>query len=243
MNTLEITQPDSLITLEVALGVPSGDLGTMATQNADDVDITGGQALLDFLALSTTAGHTVTQGQMAWNADEETVDLGVNGIAFALGQETDYHVRNSTGSNITKGTPVMATGTVGGSGKITVGPMNGTSIDNAKFFLGIAGENILAGEDGKVKDFGKIRNVNTNAFNEGEVLWVSNQNPAVLTAAQPTGLKLAVAFVITKGNNGTLFIRATQGSKLKELHDVNIVNPQNGDILVYQSGVWTNQQP
>jgi len=30
---------------------------------------------------------------------------------------------------------------------------------------------------------------------------------------------------------------------LEDLQNVNIVNPQEGDILVYQSGVWTNQQP
>ena len=30
---------------------------------------------------------------------------------------------------------------------------------------------------------------------------------------------------------------------LEDLQNVNIVNPQDGDVLVYQSGVWTNQQP
>ena len=30
---------------------------------------------------------------------------------------------------------------------------------------------------------------------------------------------------------------------LEDLQNVNIVDPQEGDILVYQSGVWTNQQP
>jgi hypothetical protein len=30
---------------------------------------------------------------------------------------------------------------------------------------------------------------------------------------------------------------------LEDLQNVNIVDPQEGDVLVYQSGVWTNQQP
>jgi outer membrane protein assembly factor BamB len=243
MNTLEITQPDTPITLEVALGVPAGDLGTMASQNADDVNITGGQALLNFLEFSTTAEHAVSQGQLAWNADEETLDLGVNGIAFALGQETDFHVRNGSGQTISKGTAVMATGTVGGSGRIVIGKMDGSNIENSKFFLGIAAENILAGEDGKVKHFGKIRNVNTNAYNEGDVLWVSASVLGGLQNTQPTTIKLPMAFVISKGNNGTIFVRATSGVKLKEAHDVQITNPQNGDILVYSNGVWINQQP
>lgn len=243
MNTLEIAQPDTPITLEVALGVPAGDLGTMASQNADDVNITGGQALLDFLALDTTAGHTVTQGQFAWNADEETADLGLNGAVLQLGQEIHYHVRNNTGSIIPDGTAVMATGTIGGSGRITIAPMDGSNIENSKYFLGITTEDIGVGDDGKVTHFGKIRGINTNAYNEGDVLWVSASVLGGLQNTQPTTIKLPIAFVISKGNNGTIFVRATSGVKLKEAHDVQITNPQNGDILVYSNGVWINQQP
>jgi hypothetical protein len=200
----------------------------------------GDGAAVDFLALNLAGTHEPTQGHFSWNADEETANLGLNGEILQLGQEVLYHVRNNTSATISKGTLVMATGTIGNSGRITIAPMNGTSIDNAKFFLGLTTEDIPVGDDGKVTHFGKVRGINTNAYNEGDVLWVSNTNPATLVNTQPTGLKLPVAFVISKASNGILFVRATQGNKLREAHDVNITNPQEGQVLKYVGGVWVN---
>jgi len=158
----------------------------------------------------TAAGETVVQGEIAWNADEETCDLGLNGATLQLGQEVHYHVRNLTGVLISDGTPVMATGTVGASGRLTVSPMDGTNPANAKFFIGIATEDIADGTDGKVTHFGKIRGVNTSAFGDGDVLWISSTVIGGLTSTEPTqpAIGLPIAFVINSAVSGTLFVRA-----------------------------------
>lgn len=208
--------------------------------------IDNGLTNLNYIGFNLQANYAVQQGQMAWNADEETLDVGLNGAILQMGQEVHFHVRNNTGVTIPNGTPVMATGTIGASGRITVAPMNGTSIDNAKFFLGLATEDIAADDDGKVTHFGKIRGIDTTAYNEGDVLWISTTVVGGLTNVQPTvGMKLPIAFVVSKKNNGTLFVRAMSGTKLREAHDVCITNPQDGDILVYSAaqGCWVNQQP
>ena len=129
-----------------------------------DLSVTGGITTADSIQLDLAAAVSVSQGEIAWNADEETADLGLNGAVLQLGQETHYHVRNSTGSLIPDGTAVMAVGTLGSSGRILIGLMDGSSIANAKFFLGITTEDIADGTDGKVTAFGKVRGISATKW-------------------------------------------------------------------------------
>lgn len=206
--------------------------------------VNNGLSNLDYISFRLDAAYQVQQGEMAWNADEETLDVGLNGAILQMGQEVHYHVRNNTGSTIEDGTPVMATGTIGNSSRITVAPMDGTNINNAKYFLGIATETIPDGDDGKVTHFGKIRGINTTAYNDGDVLWISTSVVGGLTNVAPTiGIKLPIAFVVHSANNGTLFVRATSGVKLREAHDACISSPQDGQKLVYDgvNQCWRNE--
>jgi len=167
-----------------------------------------------------TAGITVTQGQLAWNADEETLDLGQNGAVLQIGQEIHYHVRNNSGAQIDDGTPVMATGTIGASGRITIAPMDATDHANERYFLGITTEDIANDTDGKVSEFGKVRGLDTTGalsfggletWNDGDILYLDPANVGYLTNVEPTGLdiNMPVAFVILAHTNGTIFVRAT----------------------------------
>ena len=38
-----------------------------------------------------------------------------------------------------------------------------------------------------------------------------------------------------QSNNGSIFVKIQNGYELSELHDVEIPNPQNGDILTYNT--------
>lgn len=157
-------------------------------------------------------GGTGTQGTVSWNADEETLDVIQNGAVLQLGQEVQYHCKNQTGSTIANGTAVMAVGTLGASGRIKIAPMDGTVQSNAKFFLGVATEDIANGDDGKVTHFGKVRGIDTSAWSDGDVLWVSDTTAGALTNTQPAQYKIGmpVAFVINShAANGTIFVRAS----------------------------------
>lgn len=196
------------------------------------------------------AGGTGTQGQMSWNSDEETVDLVTNGESINIGQELEYHVRNNSGSTIAKGTPVMSTGTIGASGRITISPLASTTVTNAKYFLGIANESIANNEDGKVLSFGKIRQIDTSGasftqveqtWNDGDIIWIDAANDGKLTNVEPTsGMKLPIAFVIDAEENGTLFVRATQGSSINETNDIDFEDLSEGDLLQYNGTNWVN---
>jgi len=89
--------------------------------------------------------------------------------------------------------------------------MDGTDPANYKFLLGLAATNIAYGADGEAVDIGKIRQLNTSAFNEGDVLWISTTTVGALTNVEPTtGLKMPVAFVVSSATStGTLMVRVT----------------------------------
>ena len=185
-------------------------------------------------------GGTGTQGTMSWDDAGETVQLIQNGSVLQLGQELHYHVVNNTISEIAKGTPVMATGTVGASGKITIAPMNGTVLANAKLFLGFTTTAIAPSAEGKVTHFGKVRGLNTSAYAEGDILYISTSTIGAVTTTEPVaGMKLPVAFVVTVHPSvGTLVVRATNGVRMADLHDVNETALAINDLLKYNGTEW-----
>lgn len=174
----------------------------------------------DSVTLNTAASPPASpaQAQMWWDADEETYSMKQDGTTLQLGQEIQWNVRNNSGSTIVDGTPVMATGSIGASGRITIAPMDGTDPNNAKLLLGIATEEIINGEDGKVSTFGKIRNIQTNGgqygetWVDGELIYISPYTIGDLTNVLPTTgeLMMPVSFVInSSATNGTIGVRVT----------------------------------
>lgn len=176
-------------------------------------------------------------GQLAWNIDENTIDVGMNAnTTLQLGQEQYYYVKNQTGSLIPDGTVVMANGTVGASGRIKVAPAVANGTFPSKYIIGITTEDIPDGGDGFVTAFGKVRDIDTSMFNEGDILYA---NPAVAgglantVPVAPNNI-VTVAIVINKhATNGTLFVRPIYGSNLLENEALHVEGVTDGQALVY----------
>jgi hypothetical protein len=183
--------------------------------------------------------NSVATGELAWSADEGTLELGKNGVTNYLGQETMLLCRNNSNTvTIPKGTAVMFAGSVGASGRIKVAPMVANGTLPGYVFFGVTDQVILGAQDGYVSVFGKIRGVNTSAYVDGDILWCDPVVPGGFTKIEPQApnLKLAVAAVIRAGNNGTIFVRWTTGARLQDLHDVEANGSKaNGDVLSWNS--------
>lgn len=200
--------------------------------------------ILQSIQLLTSGGNVDNPGELAWNVDEGTLELGkLGGVSNYIGQETMLLCRNNSNSvAIPKGTAVRFAGSVGNSGRLKVAPMVADGSLPGYVFFGVTDQIIAGGADGYVTVFGKIRGINTSAYQDGDILWC---NPAVaggFTTTEPAApnLKLAVAAVINAANNGSIFVRWTTGSRLSDLHDVEAANPSNGNVLAYNSanGRW-----
>ncbi len=128
----------------------------------------------------------------------------------------------------------MFAGTLGNSGRLLVAPMVADGTYPGYVFFGVTTEAIAAGEDGFVTTFGKVRQVNTLAFEEGDILWCDPATPGGLINVEPQApnLKLPVAAVISKKTNGRIMVRWDTGRRLMDLHDVEANGSKSdGDVL------------
>ena len=173
------------------------------------------QTILPKVGFDVTNNVAPGIGQVAWNGTENTLDIGLDCAVLQVGQEQLIRVRNNTGTAISNGNAVMATGTIGNSGRITIANANITQA-NAKYILGVVTEDIVAGADGFVTAFGKVRGIQTNGaqFGEtwvdGDVIYVKDSGNGELTKVVPTDtqVKLPIAIVVhAHESNGTLFVR------------------------------------
>jgi len=164
-----------------------------------------------FLKLDTTPTNTPTdQGTMYWDEDDNTVDIILNGYIMKVGEDLFYPVKNQTGSSIPKGTNVGFAGTLGMSGRLLITPYLANGANPTSRYMGVTAETIADGDDGKVLWFGRIRGINTNAFNEGDILYASTSSAGAFQTTLPVAPNniVEVAAVVTKStNNGVIFVR------------------------------------
>jgi hypothetical protein len=170
------------------------------------------------------------------------VDIQLNGFIMHTGEHLLYHVENNTGVTIDKGTPVMFEGTIGSSGKLRIEPWNGTG--PSAYFMGLTAEDLSQGEEGFVIAFGKLRGIQTNGGNysqtwtNGEIIYAGTTTGS-LTDTQPVAPNPHIqvcAVISAHPSNGTLFVRPTLGSNIKDDEGVTITSLTTGDLLVATSG-------
>ena len=155
-------------------------------------------------------------GQLIWNQDDGTLDLGLNGgdVVLQIGQEMLYRVKNDTGSQIADGKCVMAVGADGNSGRIRVGLTDGTSANNEIRVMGLATEDIPNGAFGFVTHFGAVRGIDTRGtsvgenWQEGDILYPHPTVAGALTNNEAAAvIKLPLAIILFRGANGSVFVR------------------------------------
>jgi hypothetical protein len=216
---------------------------TGATRNVNlgEYGITGG-----YFKFDTTPTDTPTdQGVMFWDIDDNTVDIILNGYKMKVGEDIFYPVKNQTGSLIPKGTNVRFAGTLGSSGRLLIELFLANGTFPSIYYMGVTAEDIADGGDGKVLWFGRIRGINTDIYNEGDILYASTTVAGGFqtTIPQAPNNIISVAAVISKSvTQGTIFIRPQIGSNINNDEGVRIVSGTTGQLLQLQSnGLWENR--
>jgi hypothetical protein len=203
---------------------------------------------VDSLFFDTSVSpNNVDTAKMRWDYELGTVVLGMyDAVPNEIGFKNFWLVKNQTGSTITKGSIVYANGTVGASGRITVAKFIANGTIDAKLLLGITAHDLTNGEDGYVISFGKIRQVNTDTFAAGAILYPSPTTAGVWTDVEPVApnIDMPIGFCINSHvNNGTIAIRVASGYSLNELHNVAISSPVEKSSLYYSGGLWRDTTP
>jgi hypothetical protein len=216
--------------------------------------ITTGGITTDYVQLDLAATPTLSVGMARWNTDQLTweVGLGTGPIAYEMGQSLFYpQVRNTSGTNLPKGTLVMVDPTDVSTGdrlNVVRAVANGTYI--SQLFVGILAEAINSNATGFAVWFGQIYNIANSAINlggeawvEGDILYASAANPGGLTKVEPAApnLKVTIAAIqAINGGNVNLLVRPWLNEDIGQLNDVSITNPDDNSILQFNSttGVW-----
>ena len=190
-------------------------------------------------------------GRLRWDSNEGTLNVGMapSGVIQQIGMEFYVSkVNNLSGVVIPAGAVVMSTGAQGDS--ITIAKAVGDGSIDPWRVLGIATHEIaIGGTDGLIVTQGIVRDLNTSAWNLGDLLYLSPTVAGQLTNVQPSAPAYRVPFarVLRKHENtGRIYVRMSVPSAFGTTDtNVQFGTLQNGDTITYNSstGVWTNAQP
>ena len=234
-------------------------LGTMSTQNANNVAITGGTITgltnlgADYLQLNTAATVTPALGRIWWNGTS-TALIGMSANVSGRINESEY-VYARASSAISIGQLCYHTGAVGSSGVTTVAP-SPLNLADPNQIVGIAAENIANNAFGLIQISGTLRGFNTTGSSVGET-WADGDplyyNPAFvggLTKNKPSApnQKTYVGEVINAGSggSGSINIRIVPGTVLGGTDsNVQFGTLNNNDLIQYDSTLtyWKNVAP
>jgi hypothetical protein len=149
------------------------------------------------------------KGAPLTNSEVDTNFINLNeGVVNAA--ENQYRtVKNTTGSEIGKGVPVMTVGTEGASGHILIAPMDGTNPLNARFYLGLTAEVFQDGDLKRIVVDGVLSGADTSIYTAGYPLYISGTTVGELVETPPASIIMSVAFALNSKSNGTLAVRST----------------------------------
>jgi hypothetical protein len=191
------------------------------------------------LKLTPTGNGEVTTntGQVAWEQENGTVELGLyNDVVLHLGEDVMYYAKAS--GAIVKGDVVQFAGYQGDHAIIKKAvPVEINT--QPKLIMGIAKQNIANNDFGYVLAFGKLQDVDTKGYENGDLIWFDSVNgTGQWTNVVPTApnAKVLLAVIVKKessgsANNGVILVRPTFESKLDDLQNVLIASPNFGDVL------------
>jgi hypothetical protein len=155
-------------------------------------------------------------GTLCWDSNDQTLNLiHPGGVTQQIGQESYALVRNKTGSNILNGTPVMFAGSESdgnGEARLLVTPIIANGSFPSLYGLGVATQDLIDGQEGKVTVWGKVRGLNTNSFEVGDILYADPSNAGTFTNVKPTAPNNVTPFgvVLRKSEaDGEIFVRPT----------------------------------
>lgn len=159
----------------------------------------------------TTDSHTPAEGTMSWNAEDGTLDIGMEyGVIQQVGQEIYARVENMTGSTMANGTVVGFSG-VGANNVLSVTKYLADGSTPTLYILGVLTHELPdSGEVGYCTTFGHVRGVNTSAFSVGDILYASPTTAGAFTNVKPTAPDnvVPVAAVLKVGTtDGEIFVR------------------------------------
>lgn len=196
------------------LSLISAPLGSIYLTSTGEAYIKNGSLSTEWSKISL---HGIPTGGLAGNiliknssADYDASFSPITADMAPHAKQLVAFVKNESTVTLLKGTPVYETGNVGNSW--TVGVAAADAADPAKMpAIGVLLQDLAPSATGDLLILGEIRDVNTSAFNEGDLVYVAPGGG--YTNTKPTDPNIAVQFlgIVTKihATNGGGYVTGT----------------------------------
>jgi hypothetical protein len=167
----------------------------------------------------------------------------INGVKIDVGHQVVQRVQNNSGISLNKGQVVHIVSASNSSDTPRVTTASYESDATSAGTLGVLMTNVLNGERTYALLVGILTGINTTGYYSGQPLYLSSSGNFSSTKPQAPFHDVRIGNVVREqSSNGSIFIRIQNGYEIDELHDVRIVNKQDGDLIVYESSsnLWKN---
>lgn len=185
------------------------------------------------------------EGRLKWNADDGALESGLPGgnVNLQIGFELLVKVVNKTGALIPNGAAVSADGAQGSRPTVRLAQANNEA--TAVPFIGLATEDIADNNSGYVCVQGLVRDVDTSAFTEGSILYLSAVTAGQYTSTLPSApsWKIGVGVCLySHADNGIIGVLPRVNPNLNRLQDVNLTSLIDRNLMVYNASSqrWEN---
>lgn len=198
-----------------------------------------------YVKFNTSVDTAPTEtGTLYWDTQEKTLSLVMEGgtVKLQVGQEMHDRVTNNTGAQLDNGTVVYISGAQGN--KHTVAKADASDKNNSDKVIGMCTEDIADNAQGYITTFGIVRDLDTSAYSEGDLLYLDDTAGQYVDTKPSKGNRCVRIGTVLKSHNtdGWIHVNIHHVSFLDELSDVSVTNVASEQILQYDSAntVWKN---
>lgn len=160
---------------------------------------------------TTPIGVPDSQGVLSWNESDKTLELNLgSSVKLQIGQEMFIRVVNKTGAILTNGSVVYISGAQGN--RPTATKAINTDSTHCSKVIGVVTADIAINQEGYVTTNGLVRDLNTNALSEGDLLYLSDVAGEYTTTVPAVGKARVIIGTVTKShiNDGWILVRIVQ---------------------------------
>ena len=202
------------------------------------------------VTLSGAQLQTATNTVLLYDPTESVTVISNGTNWYSMDYDRAYGVvvvcKNNTGATLTKGTPVRVAGATGANVLISaVSALNNhvpaAPNGNLSRCIGVVEHDIPNGEFGHVLTKGTLYKFNTNAYNEGDILYLASSGGFTNVKPTPPYDEVFLGIVTRKQSvNGSILIDVANPIHLNDIVGFNLTSSLvNGDLISYSTATST----
>ena len=204
------------------------------------------QTSIDTIVNKDTINITTLEAGAGINITNNVISLDTT-LLDSVVRVQNVYVKNGTGTVLNKGEAVYVTGANGTN--IIVGRASNVAESSSSKTLGLTMTSIAINGFGYVVKEGLLAGLNTNSATAGDPIWLGVNGALIYGLANkpyaPNHLVYLGVVTRKQQNNGEVYVTVQNGFEIKELHDVQIINPVNKASLYYNlsESLWRDTTP